>query len=720
MIDNLVNSYVTVRISYKGNSVFLYLSKHDNCMYLNINSLCDRIITVERWKRRKAVSESINILNKKMQPLKSLFTQKNKGTWICESLCESFGNWYGKMFKKKYNVDYFTDFGTFLKNKLISLYNTFNFNSDPFHSKVDGKHIRAHRTSRFINLTDISNIYKKDLRTWKKTSTYKNYIKEYPDHCLSGNSVTDELGIRTTYGHHDIAIMLLSYYSPRDSPTKECINQFISRLDNLRSHQDQKQPPPYEEESESESDSDYDYEVEDDKEVEKEDEEEKQKIDEKVPNEQNIPHIHTKHLVLKPGYQIESRPKDGYINVTNLCKAGGKQFKAWKRLQKTEAFLRVLSNEVKISTSFLIKRKTGYGSEQGTWVHPQVAINIAQWISPEFAVQVTSWIEDEKQKIDEKVPNNLVNRKLTLKNGETMNIPMREDGYINLTLLCKAGGKRFNHWYDKKETKALIQALECDAGIPASQLIEVKRGNSSKFTQGSWGHPDLAIQLAQWLSPSFAIQVSRWTRELLLTGSVTLGKEKSNKQLEELAKNISIDTVEYEGKSGVYIYEFLPKDGVECNWENAEEEGRKYYGCGVTSDPATRPYKYKKDKKISRAWVREFYDYNTRAEASKAESRIKTIVNDLGIAIKYDTKIECFVANEEELEIIKDEIASHREKSQKYCDDMNLGRLKIESKERVEKYKYKYKYKSDIAVKLFESGKITFEQMKELIRLDSK
>ena len=27
-----------------------------------------------------------------------------------------------------------------------------------------------------------------------------------------------------------------------------------------------------------------------------------------------------------------------------------------------------------------------------TWVHPQVAINIAQWISPEFDVQVSKWI----------------------------------------------------------------------------------------------------------------------------------------------------------------------------------------------------------------------------------------------------------------------------------------------------------------------------------------
>ena len=97
-------------------------------------------------------------------------------------------------------------------------------------------------------------------------------------------------------------------------------------------------------------------------------------------------------LEVGQGYTIEHREEDGYINVTNLCKAGGKQFKAWNRLEKTKAFLRVLSNEVLISTSLLIKYKTGYGSDQGTWVHPQVAINIAQWISPSFDVKVSGWV----------------------------------------------------------------------------------------------------------------------------------------------------------------------------------------------------------------------------------------------------------------------------------------------------------------------------------------
>ena len=114
----------------------------------------------------------------------------------------------------------------------------------------------------------------------------------------------------------------------------------------------------------------------------------------------------TKNMTLidkndKP-YAIICRESDGYIDVTNLCKAGGRLYKNWYRLEKTKEFLRILEEDIKneyqqnnaahFCTALLIKYETGYGSNQGTWVHPKVAINIAQWISPKFDVQVTKWV----------------------------------------------------------------------------------------------------------------------------------------------------------------------------------------------------------------------------------------------------------------------------------------------------------------------------------------
>jgi hypothetical protein len=104
------------------------------------------------------------------------------------------------------------------------------------------------------------------------------------------------------------------------------------------------------------------------------------------------PEYHLTPLNVGDGYIIENREEDNYINVTNLCKAGGKEFKAWNRLERTKAFLQVLSSSVLIHTVELIKYNIGGNGERHTWVHPQVAINIAQWISPHFDVKVSSWV----------------------------------------------------------------------------------------------------------------------------------------------------------------------------------------------------------------------------------------------------------------------------------------------------------------------------------------
>ena len=101
-------------------------------------------------------------------------------------------------------------------------------------------------------------------------------------------------------------------------------------------------------------------------------------------------------LEVGKGFTIEHREEDGYINVTNLCKAGNKKFYGWHRLDKTKAFLRLLSLEAQICATKLIKLGSGSknikNSTRETWVHPQVAINIAQWISPAFDLKVSGWV----------------------------------------------------------------------------------------------------------------------------------------------------------------------------------------------------------------------------------------------------------------------------------------------------------------------------------------
>jgi hypothetical protein len=85
----------------------------------------------------------------------------------------------------------------------------------------------------------------------------------------------------------------------------------------------------------------------------------------------------------------------GYINATSLCKASGKLFGHYNESKTAQEFLAALSSDIGIPISGLVQSvKGGSPYLQGTWIHPQVAINLAQWLSPKFAVQVTKWVFD--------------------------------------------------------------------------------------------------------------------------------------------------------------------------------------------------------------------------------------------------------------------------------------------------------------------------------------
>lgn len=93
------------------------------------------------------------------------------------------------------------------------------------------------------------------------------------------------------------------------------------------------------------------------------------------------------------GEIIGQRATDGYINATAMCKAAGREFKHYRENRSTKEFLDELSAEVGIPTSELVQSISGgIPSLQGTWVHPQVSIHLAQWASPRFAVMVSQWV----------------------------------------------------------------------------------------------------------------------------------------------------------------------------------------------------------------------------------------------------------------------------------------------------------------------------------------
>jgi KilA-N domain/P63C domain len=94
-------------------------------------------------------------------------------------------------------------------------------------------------------------------------------------------------------------------------------------------------------------------------------------------------------------FVIHQRKPDGYFDATAMCAAVDKRFACYRRLETTQEFLKELSTVVQIPTSKLIVSIQGGPPEfQGTWIHPDVAIHLAQWCSPKFAVAVSRWVRE--------------------------------------------------------------------------------------------------------------------------------------------------------------------------------------------------------------------------------------------------------------------------------------------------------------------------------------
>jgi len=99
-----------------------------------------------------------------------------------------------------------------------------------------------------------------------------------------------------------------------------------------------------------------------------------------------------------------SRESDQFVNATAWCQRFGKRWADFRETAGFDAFLlaahaRISSNDLESSKAprgrasrlkgaknALLKSMAGNGG--GTWVHPLVAIKLAEWLSPEFEIYV--------------------------------------------------------------------------------------------------------------------------------------------------------------------------------------------------------------------------------------------------------------------------------------------------------------------------------------------
>jgi KilA-N domain len=259
-----------------------------------------------------------------------------------------------------------------------------------------------------------------------------------------------------------------------------------------------------------------------------------------------------KPLVLN-GITIEVDPQTLMVNATQMCRAAGKLFGHYRRLDSTEEFLQELSSVIHIRITGLIYTIQGGRPElQGTWVDWRVALHLAQWLSPAVQVQVTGWIGELRIENDQLLTQieelqtaaaisphaNAINgaRKPLVLNGITIEVDP-QTLMVNATQMCKAGGKLFGDYHRNKCYKDFENELSEAMGIPIANLTKCENGNR----EGTMVHRRIALFLAQKISPLFAVQVTGWLEELFMTGRVELGNEMSPQQLDEAWQQRVID-----------------------------------------------------------------------------------------------------------------------------------------------------------------------------------
>jgi hypothetical protein len=172
---------------------------------------------------------------------------------------------------------------------------------------------------------------------------------------------------------------------------------------------------------------------------------------------------------------------------------------------------------------------------------------------------------EEEEEIEEEKETTIVVQstekvfELQLPDNTKISIPIREDGMINATLLCKTGKTRFSKYIKNKQTQDFLNLLSSSEKLSMDKLIYKKKGG---LIQGTWVHRKVALHLVQWIFPNFLIKVVNFS-DIKIELYQTKLKEKDNvimklsSEKEENSKQLEIEkekSQEAENKLKMLLY----------------------------------------------------------------------------------------------------------------------------------------------------------------------
>ena len=90
-----------------------------------------------------------------------------------------------------------------------------------------------------------------------------------------------------------------------------------------------------------------------------------------------------------------------------------------------------------------------------------------------------------------------------------------KDSYVNLTHMCSTAGKQVNDYLRLDSTKEYMNALSGVTGIPVVVDSATVPALVNRTSKGTWAHPEVAIDCAQWVSVDLRIWANRTLVQIL-------------------------------------------------------------------------------------------------------------------------------------------------------------------------------------------------------------
>lgn len=110
------------------------------------------------------------------------------------------------------------------------------------------------------------------------------------------------------------------------------------------------------------------------------------------------------------GNSIQFKMVEGhvYANATSMCKVFNKKVNDWTRMKLTEDMINEVSTETGIpATTLILVNKGGIVTEQGTWIHEELILELASWLNVKFRrwtqQQIATLLREGKVEVNSKI-----------------------------------------------------------------------------------------------------------------------------------------------------------------------------------------------------------------------------------------------------------------------------------------------------------------------------